>query len=79
MQVMKNNLKSSILTEQINNLSLSNNFKEMAEVNGFENLDEVLAFTLASLMNKPHFSMHVYYELHKFLEKEGYLSLLKIE
>lgn len=76
---MKNDLTRSILSEQINNLSLSNTFKKMAEVNGFENLDEVLSFTLASLMDKPYFSMHVYYELYKLLEKEGCLSLLVIE
>lgn len=76
---MENNLGSSILTEQINSLPLSKGFKEMAEINGFESLDEVLSFNLASLMKKPHFTMHVYHELYNFLDKEGFIELLKTD
>lgn len=76
---MENNLKGSVLTDQITNLSLSDNFKKMAEANGFETLDEVLSFSVASLMKKPGFSMHVYLELYKFIEKEGCSELLKME
>ncbi len=76
---MENNLKAHVLMEQINNLSLSSSFKEMAEVNGFESLEEVLSFTLSSLLNKPRFTVHIYHELYIFLEKEGYIRMLKTE
>ena len=76
---MDKNLKISVLTEPINHLSLSSDFKRMAEVNGFETLDEVLSFTVASLFRRSGFSIHVYHELYKFLEKEGYSDLLKTE
>ncbi len=76
---MENYLKRSVLTEQINNLPVSKNFKEMAEANGFETLDEVISFSIASLFKRQGFSMHIYHELYKFLEKEGCIELLKAE
>lgn len=76
---MENHLKSSVLAEQINNLPVSENFKEMAEANGFETLNEMISFSIASLFKRHGFSMHVYHELYKFLEKEGCIELLKSE
>ena len=76
---MENHSKSSVLTEQINDLPVSENFKEMAEANGFETLDEVISFSIASLFKRHRFSMHSYHELYKFLEKEGCIELLKTE
>lgn len=76
---MEKNLKHIELTKPITTLSLSNEFKKMAEVNGFETLDEILSFSVASLMKRPGFSMHVYLELYKLLEKEGCSELLKTE
>jgi len=76
---MENNLKRPVLTEQIKNLPLSNECKEMAKVNGFETLEEIVSFTVASLMKRPKFSMHVYLELYKFLGEQGYGKVLKME
>lgn len=76
---MEKHLKSSVLAEQINNLPVSENFKEMAKANGFETLEEMVSFSIASLFKRQGFSMHIYHELYKFLEKKGCIELLKTE
>lgn len=76
---MKEYLNKPILAEQINRLSLSASFKEMAEANGFETLSEILSFSAATLLKKPGFSMHVYLELYKILEEEKCVEMLRME
>ncbi len=76
---MTNELKDSMLAKPIHDLPVSDDFKIMAAENGFETMEEILSFSLSSLLKKEKFSMHILEEIYKLLEKERFVELLKIE
>jgi hypothetical protein len=49
----------------------------MAEINGFENLEEILSFSAATLLQRKVFSYHLYKELADYLKEINLLHLLK--
>jgi hypothetical protein len=61
----------------IRELPLSEEFKKMAEINGFENLEEILSFSAATLLQRKVFSYHLYKELADYLKEINLLHLLK--
>jgi hypothetical protein len=65
------------LTKQIKELPLSEEFKYMAEVNGFETMEEMLSFSAVSLMQRQEFNYHVYKELADYLKENNLLHLFK--
>ena len=69
----------NLLQEHISDLLLSKEFKAMAEMNGFNNIDAILLFPLTLLLKKPEFSYHIYQELVEYLKQKDLLHLLKHE
>lgn len=63
------------LRRPIEELPLSKEFKYMAEINGFETMEEILSFSAASLLQKQEFSYHVYKELGDYLKENDFLYL----
>jgi hypothetical protein len=78
-KVMSNEVKLPILTTPLDQLSISREFEAMAIENGFETLEEMLSFSLPSLMQKPKFTVHVSNEFYRLLYKEGCIELLKLD
>lgn len=67
----------SIIQQSIKELPLSEEFKKMAEVNGFENMEEILSFPAASLLQKEGVNYHLYKELADYLKENELLHLFK--
>lgn len=65
------------LNKPIKDLPLSEEFKKMAEVNGFENIDEILSFPAASLLQRQGVNYHLYKELADYLKENNLLHLFK--
>ena len=54
-----------VLNTPIQNLPVQHEFKTMALTNGFDTINQLLAFPVSSLLVRENFSMHVYSELIK--------------
>jgi len=67
----------SILNVPIMQLSIKDDFKVMASVNGFDTLQQVLNFPVSVLLKREKFTMHVYYELIDVLKQNDILNSLK--
>lgn len=69
--------KGIILFREIRQLPVSEGFKQMAEQNGFYNLDQVLSMHLSFLMTREGFTPLIQQEFIQFLIKEELIDLLK--
>lgn len=67
------------LNTPIKKLLLSEEFKNMAEINGFETMKEILSFTGASFLGKQGVNYHLYKELADYLKENELLHLFKHE
>lgn len=67
----------SIIQQSIKELPLSEEFKKMAEINGFENMEEILSFPAASFLHRQGVNYHLYKELADYLKENELLHLFK--
>lgn len=73
-------MESQLLTNKpIRELPLSEEFKKMAEINGFEKMEEVLSFPASFLLQRQGVNYHLYKELADYLKENDLLHLLKHE
>lgn len=68
---------STLLQQPINELELSEGFKEMALKHDFRNLQDVVNWPADVLLMHHDFTYHIYQELREFLKKNGLLYRLK--
>lgn len=68
---------SLILQQPLKELPLSEEFKNMAEINGFENMEEILSYPAASLLQRQGVNYHLYKELADYLKENKLLHLFK--
>jgi hypothetical protein len=68
---------TSILHQPINELMLSEEFKQMSEQHDFRTLQDILNWPAGVLLMHKDFTYHIYQELRKFLKENGMLNLLK--
>jgi hypothetical protein len=68
---------SSQLQCPINELELSEGFKEMAMQHDFRNLQDIINWPADVLLLHKGFTYHIYQELKDFLQKNGLLYHLK--
>ncbi|WP_018615706.1 hypothetical protein [Segetibacter koreensis] len=71
---MENHL---LLKKPINELPLTEEFKRTAEINGFENLEEILSFSAVSWLQREGVTYHLYKELADYLQENNLLHLLQ--
>lgn len=74
---MNSTINEDILYRDIETLPLSIEFKQMAVVNGFSNLSEVLSFRLSFLLRKESFTPEVQQEFILFLQEKKLIDMLK--
>lgn len=65
------------LKKPLKELPLSEEFKNMAEINGFETIEEILSFPAASLLERQGVNYHLYKELADYLKENELLHLFK--
>ncbi len=63
----------------IKELQLSEEFKSMADINGFENIEEILSFPASFFLQRQGVNYHIYKELADYLKDNNLLHLLKHE
>ena len=68
---------SPLLQQPINELDLSEGFKEMAIQHNFRNLQDIINWPADVLLLHNDFTYHIYQELRGFLQKNGLLYHLK--
>jgi hypothetical protein len=68
---------SAQLQQPINELELSEGFKEMAMQHDFRNLQDIINWPADVLLLHHDFTYHIYQELRFFLQKKGLLYHLK--
>jgi len=68
---------SPLLQQPINELELSEGFKEMAIQHDFRNLQDIVNWPADVLLMHHDFTYHIYQELREFLQKNGLLDHLK--
>jgi hypothetical protein len=68
---------SPLLQQLINELELSEGFKEMAIHHAFRNLQDIINWPAAVLLMHQDFTYHIYQELREFLQKNELLYHLK--
>ena len=66
-----------LLQQPINELELSEGFKEMAIQHDFRNLQDIVNWPADVLLMHHDFTYHIYQELREFLKKNGLLYQLK--
>jgi hypothetical protein len=64
-------------SKPIKELPLSEEFKKMAEINGFENMEEILSFPAEFLLQREGVNYHLYKELADYLKENDLIHLLK--
>ena len=67
---------SQLLQQPINELELSEGFKEMAIQHDFRNLQDIINWPANVLLMHHDFTYHIYQELREFLQKNGLLLSL---
>lgn len=70
-------LQHSIIEKPINELELSEAFKEMAVCHDFRNLQDIINWPANVLLMHSDFTYHIYHELRKFLQKNALSHFLK--
>ena len=68
---------SPLLQQPINELELSEGFKEMAIQHDFRNLQDIVNWPAEVLLLHNDFTYHIYQELRDFLQKNELLYHLK--
>ena len=68
---------SPLLQQPLNELELSEGFKEMAIQHDFRNLQDIVNWPANVLLLHNDFTYHIYQELRDFLQKNGLLYHLK--
>ena len=68
---------SPLLQQPINELELSERFKEMAIQHDFRNLQDIVNWPAEVLLLHNDFTYHIYQELRDFLQKNELLDHLK--
>ena len=68
---------SQLLQQPINELELSEGFKEMAIQHDFRNLQDIVNWPADVLLLHNDFTYHIYQELRDFLQKNELLDHLK--
>ena len=68
---------STVLQQPINELELSEGFKEMAIQHDFRNLQDIINWPADVLLMHHDFTYHIYQELREFLKKNELLYQLK--
>ena len=68
---------SPLLQQPLNELALSEGFKEMAIQHDFRNLQDIVNWPADVLLLHNDFTYHIYQELRDFLQKNGLLYHLK--
>lgn len=68
---------SPLLQQPINELELSEGFKEMAIQHDFRNLQDIVNWPAVVLLMHPGFTYHIYNELRNFLIENKVLFLLR--
>ena len=68
---------SQLLQQPINELELSEGFKEMAIQHGFRNLQDIVNWPADVLLLHNDFTYHIYNKLRDFLQKNELLYHLK--
>ena len=68
---------SPILQKPINELELSERFKEMAIQHDFRNLQDIVNWPADVLLMHNDFTYHIYQELRDFLQRNGLLCHLE--
>jgi len=68
---------SPLLQQPLNELELSEGFKEMAIQQDFRNLQDIVNWPADVLLMHHDFTYHIYQELREFLKKNGLLYQLK--
>ena len=67
---------SELLQQPINELKLSEGFKEMAIQHDFRNLQDIINWPADVLLMHHDFTYHIYQELREILKKYGVLDQL---
>lgn len=70
---------SFLLQQSIKELPLSEDFKNMADINGFENMEDILSFPASLFLQREGVNYHLYKELADYLKNNNLLHLLKHE
>jgi|CXWL01.1.fsa_nt_gi hypothetical protein len=70
---------TSLLQLPVNDLELSDGFKQMATCHDFRNLQDILNWPASVLLMHQGFTYHIYQELKEFLQQNGINHLLKTE
>lgn len=70
---------SFLLQQSIKELPLSEDFKTMADLNGFENMQKILSFPVSLFLQWEGVNYHLYKELADYLKNNNLLHLLKHE
>ena len=65
------------LKQPIKELPLSEEFKKMAEVNEFENMEDILSFPAGGLLQRQGVNYHLYKELADYLKENNLLHLFR--
>ena len=73
---MAHNNQTNCLFEPIKDLSLSSEFKTLADSLQYKTLEEMLKVKVSLLLKKPGFTFHMMQELVQFLEKRDLANLL---
>lgn len=69
----------SLLQQSINELELSEAFKQTAYRHDFRNLQDIINWPVSVLLMHQGFTYHIHQELKEFLNKNGFSHLLKTE
>ena len=67
---------SPLLQQPLNELELSEGFKEMAIQHDFRNLQDIVNWPADVLLLHNDFTYHIYQELRDFLQKNGLINFL---
>lgn len=70
-------MQDSLLKKQVQQLELSESFKEMAFNHGIHTLEELLNWPVNVLLEHEGFTYHHYQELRNFLKEKNSVHLLK--
>lgn len=74
---MTASITSVILNKEIRRLDLSDGFKELSKLMGFDTLQQIIAIGPAELFKKEKFDYAWFGELIKYLDKNGLGNLLQ--
>ena len=71
------NKSNNVLSFPIGSLSLSTEFKTMAQQQHFRTLDDILIWAVSILLMHQGFTYHIYEELQKYLKQNNLPGFVK--